>query len=56
MTIWEQVARMAHMNFGVYIDWEERFYLCPECGEPIYEVDWSDEELLDHFCPICQEV
>ena len=31
---------------------EGAWYICPECGEPIYFCDWADE---DNFmrCPIC---
>ena len=24
-----------------------------ECGEPIYECDWSTCELLEFYCPVC---
>lgn len=36
--------------YGGYVDWEERFYICPECEEPIYEDDWRDENVI---CPVC---
>ena len=51
MTVWEKVARYCEKEYGVYIDWKERFFICPECGEPIYECDWNDEDLDE--CPIC---
>ena len=35
------------------VDWDERFYICPECGEPVYEWDWTDEALEEEFCPVC---
>ena len=37
-----------------FVDWEERFYHCPECGEPVYEDDWYEEELEKFICPICE--
>ena len=47
---WEETAKMCEIIYGSYIDWEERFFICPECDEPIYEEDWSEFEL----CPICE--
>lgn len=54
MTQWERNAEDVESIYGGYVDWEERFYKCPECGEPIYECDWSDSELTNHFCPVCE--
>ena len=51
--MWEKIAKEIEQIFGVYVDWEERFYECPECGEPVYECDWTDEELKEEVCPIC---
>lgn len=51
---WEERAKIAEKYYGVFVDWEERFYLCPECGEPVYECDWSEEILGDFVCPICE--
>ena len=50
---WERNAEIAMRVYGSGIDFEERFYVCPDCGEVIYECDWSDEELSEEFCPIC---
>ena len=49
---WLHNAHIVENLYGGYVDWEERFYQCPECGEPIYECDWSDEE-LEQLCPVC---
>lgn len=49
---WEQNARAVRDIFGGFVNWDEKFYNCPECGEPIYECDW-DEDDLDPICPIC---
>lgn len=51
--MWELNASIAEQLYGSYVDWDERFYHCPECGEPIYECDWSNTELYEHLCPIC---
>lgn len=50
--MWEANAKIVEEIYGGYVDWEERFYNCPECGEPVYECDWTVDELLC-LCPIC---
>ena len=52
MSKWEKVARYCQEEYGIHIDWEDRFFICPECGEPIYECDWEDDELSG--CPVCE--
>ena len=49
---WERVARHCEEEYGTHIGWEDRFFICPECGEPIHECDWEDEEL--RICPVCE--
>ena len=49
---WYKTAKYCEKEYGIQADWEEGFFICPECGEPIYECDWEDEEFL--FCPICE--
>ena len=51
--MWEENAKYAEQVYGAYVDWEERFYICPECGEPVYECDWSNEDFCDWLCPVC---
>lgn len=53
--MWETLARYCQSVYGVSIDWTERYFICVECGEPIYEEDWSSDELLElgGHCPIC---
>ena len=51
---WEENARFCEKEFGVFVDWEERFYICPECEEPVYECDWSEDDLFCWICPICE--
>ena len=59
MSVWEKVARYCQEVYGSYIDWEERFYECPECGEPVYECDYNEHgdyyTLRDEgpLCPVC---
>ena len=40
--MWEKIAKEVEQIFGAYVDWEERFYECPEY-----------EELKEEVCPIC---
>ena len=55
--MWEKVAKIAYEVYGAHVDWEERFFECPECGEPIYKDDWEDVDFVfpeDGFCcPVC---
>jgi predicted RNA-binding Zn-ribbon protein involved in translation (DUF1610 family) len=57
---WDYIANLVEVNYGVQVDWEERFFICPNCGEPIYECDWADTDLIngndDYICPICEEI
>lgn len=53
MKTWEEVAFELEKNYGAYVDWDERFFECPECGEPIYECDWSIADFTNCFCPVC---
>jgi len=52
---WEANAHHVESVYGCYVDWEERFYECPFCGEPVYECDWSEEELTEFICPVCED-
>lgn len=56
MIMWEENAREVEEVYGGFVDWEERFYECPECGEPIYEDDWTYAELFSHLCPVCEYI
>ena len=33
--MWESNANYVAKVYGSFVDWEERFYICPECGEKI---------------------
>jgi hypothetical protein len=50
---WEDCAKYCEENYGVYVDWEEEYFICPECDEPIYADDWDDHDLWN-LCPICE--
>ena len=52
MMNWDQAADVCEKVYGVYVNWEERYFICPECDEPIYEDDWSNSDM--DMCPICE--
>ena len=56
MNQWEKNAFNIKNIYGGFVDWEERFYNCPYCGEPIYEDDYTDEEHKEFLCPICEDI
>ena len=55
MTQWEINAHTVEDVYGGYVDWDgdERFYECPECGELIFECEWTEEDLKKELCPVC---
>lgn len=32
---------------------EDAWFICPECGEPIYYHDYNEELANDSKCPVC---
>lgn len=52
-TTWHEVAEYCEETFGSYVNWDEGFFICPECAEPIYETDWEDHPDWN-CCPICE--
>lgn len=51
---WENAAVHCVSTYGVHVDDEESFFICPECGEPIYRDDYNEElEGMFDCCPIC---
>jgi hypothetical protein len=50
---WSYCARYCEKTYGAYVDWDEEFFICPECGEPIYKCDWDDHEPWT-VCPVCE--
>ena len=50
---WQDVANFIEKDYGGYVDWDEEFFLCPECGEPIYECDYPCID-MGMICPVCE--
>jgi hypothetical protein len=55
--IWNRMAEHVEWDYGCQVDWEEKFFICPDCGEPVYCDDWDWHDFLDDgnndCCPIC---
>ena len=55
MKRWKDAAKYCRREYGVQVDEGEGFFICVECGEPIYFDDWTSEETADwSICPICE--
>lgn len=50
---WAYVANMVERNYGCYVDWDEEFYIYPECDEPIYKCDYPFIR-VGMICPVCE--
>ena len=53
MISWFKASKIVAEEYGTQVDYEEEFFICPECGESIYAEDWEDYENWDK-CPICE--
>lgn len=49
----KKVALYCEETYGIQNDLEEKYFICPECGEPILYEDWHDLENF-WYCPICE--
>ena len=64
MSLWDRLARYVENDESMYVNWDEEYFICPECEEPIYKSDWMDSDychstrLEKHkfYCPICNEI
>ncbi len=55
MKNWMDRAIEVKEVYGSFVDWEEEFYICPFCEEPIYKDDWTNEDFSNFICPICED-
>lgn len=53
--MWEKNAKEVEEVYGEFVGWEEKFYICPKCGEPVYKCDWDESDLSRFLCPICED-
>ena len=49
---WEEAASYCENTYGSFVNWEEEFFVCPECDEPILKEDWDKHNFT--LCPICE--
>ena len=56
MTVWESRAMFAEKEYGAYVDWKERYFICPFCGEMVAEDDWPEGVFGEFICPICEDI
>ena len=48
-SMWEQIASVLEQRERAFVNWEERFFICPHCKQIVYE----DEMVDDPICPSC---
>ena len=52
---WYWAAKIVEEDYGSFVNWEEEYFICPECGEPVYADDWHDNDFSHgYICPICE--
>ena len=51
MGTWLEAGTYCEEVFGMSLNTEEGYFVCPECGEPLYENDWKRHWW--ETCPIC---
>lgn len=50
---WKDAAEICEVDYGCYVNWKERYFICPECGEPVYADDYDGFYPTWDMCPIC---
>ncbi len=61
---WTRCMHSAKDVFGTEVNRQEGFFICPDCGEPIYESDWTEMDFNPGggfytgtlVCPVCDTV
>lgn len=57
MSTWKDIAEICEHDYGTQVDYEDRFFVCPDCEEPIYADDWDAEDFFsfegEPMCPVC---
>ncbi len=49
------LAKYCEKTYGSHYEEDEAWFICPECQEPIYFDDWTEEETHGWSdCPICE--
>ena len=54
---WNKAANYCEEMFGIQVEREDEaedcFFVCPECGEPLYACDFPDDYDWS-VCPVCE--
>ena len=51
MGTWFETAIYCEETYGVSVNMKEGFFICPECGEPLYNIDFPSHSWDE--CPVC---
>lgn len=60
---WYRLAKYCDKTYNTYVDFDEEFFVCPECDEPIYSDDWREADFTlgrmytgKCYCPVCENL
>ena len=48
---WLVAGTYCEETFGATLNSKEGYFVCPECGELLFEMDWENHDWS--VCPIC---
>ena len=51
---WKELAEIVESVYGGYVDWDEEFFICPECNEIILSEDFP--HYSGYMCPVCENI
>lgn len=51
MMTWFEAGVYCEETYGMSLNTAEGYFVCPECGEPLFCEDWKDHDWSK--CPIC---
>ena len=51
MGTWLEAGIYCEETYGMTLNVTEGYFVCPECGEPLFEEDWRNHDWNE--CPIC---
>ena len=54
MFTWLEAAVMCEELYGAEVNMKEGYFVCPSCGEVVYECDWREHDDWE-VCPVCEE-
>ena len=58
MSYWELAAAFVEEQ-GSECNYAEGYFVCPHCNEPVFEGDWTDDQMFKDnsvICPTCNEL